>query len=195
MGVTLKGWLLSIMTLIALIDFLQALTAIPLLLIAPVMGFIARCVVDYIHAHIEQEVGKRFAEMESWQARRRPRVKRWQTILDEDRDEDELEPASSISEYQYQASLHVHTICSLTFCCSWRRRHPVMLMLMFLEYQCQASLRFHTLSSSNSRSWRWRYPTCLCSCFWLQSDPWSMNGRQLATTSKDNTEVRLRDFS
>jgi len=84
-----------------------ALAAIPLLLIAPIIGFIARCVVDYIHVHIEQEVGKRFAEMESWQARRRPRVKRrWQTILDEDRDENELdEPltTSAISEYQYES--------------------------------------------------------------------------------------------
>jgi len=95
--------------------YVQALAAIPLLLIAPVLGFTARCVVDYIHAHIEQEVGKRFAEMESWQARRRPRVKRWQTILDEDRDEDELEPltTSAISEYQYQASFYTSKILSL----------------------------------------------------------------------------------
>lgn len=78
--------------------------AFPLLLIAPVIGFIARCVVDYIHTQIENEVGKRFAEMESWQALQRPRVKRWQTILDEDRDENELELlTTSISNYQYQS--------------------------------------------------------------------------------------------
>lgn len=96
---------------------MQALAAIPLLLIAPVMGFIARCVVDYLHAHIEEEVGKRFAEMESWQARRRPRVKRWQTILDEDRDEDKLDPSttSAISEYQYQASCPIPNFSLLNY--------------------------------------------------------------------------------
>jgi hypothetical protein len=61
--------------------------ALPLMLIAPVLGFCVRCVVDYIHVHINEEVGRRYAEMETYHARHRPKVKRWQTILDGDRDD------------------------------------------------------------------------------------------------------------
>jgi murein DD-endopeptidase MepM/ murein hydrolase activator NlpD len=61
--------------------------ALPLMLIAPVLGFCVRCVVDYIHVHINEEVGRRYAEMETYHARHRPKVKRWQSILDGDRDD------------------------------------------------------------------------------------------------------------
>lgn len=90
---------------------LQAKAAIPLLIIAPLLGFGARCVVDYIHAQVEDQVGRRFAEMESWQARHRPRVKRWQHILDEDRDEYDIEPLQPSASYEYQVSC----ICSAAY--------------------------------------------------------------------------------
>lgn len=94
---------------------LQAKAAIPLLIIAPLLGFGARCIVDYIHAQIEDQVGRRFAEMESWQARHRPRVKRWQHILDEDRDEYDTEPLQPSASYEYQVSC----ICSAAYYGSW----------------------------------------------------------------------------
>lgn len=61
--------------------------AIPLLLIAPLVGFSVRCMVDYIHDCINKEVNRRHAELETYHARHRPKVKRWQGILDEDRTE------------------------------------------------------------------------------------------------------------
>jgi hypothetical protein len=61
--------------------------ALPLMLIAPVLGFCVRCVVDYIQVHINEEVERRYAEMETYQTRHQPKVKRWQNILDGDRDD------------------------------------------------------------------------------------------------------------
>lgn len=43
--------------------------------------------VDYFHECINKEVGSKYAEMETYHARHRPKVKRWQGILDEDREE------------------------------------------------------------------------------------------------------------
>ena len=43
--------------------------------------------VDYIQDCINKEVNKRHAELETYHARHRPKVKRWQGILDEDRTE------------------------------------------------------------------------------------------------------------
>jgi hypothetical protein len=61
--------------------------ALPLMLIAPVLGFCVRCVVDYIHVHINEEVERRYAAMETYQTRHQPKVKRWQNILDGDRND------------------------------------------------------------------------------------------------------------
>ncbi|KAH8932446.1 hypothetical protein BDL97_19G071900 [Sphagnum fallax] len=61
--------------------------ALPLMLIAPVLGFCVRCVVDYIRVHINEEVERRYAEMETYQTRHQPKVKRWQNILDGDRND------------------------------------------------------------------------------------------------------------
>ena len=60
---------------------------IPLLLIAPIVGFCVRCAVDYIQERIHKEVRARQAELEIYYSRHRPRVNRWQGILDEDREE------------------------------------------------------------------------------------------------------------
>jgi len=64
-----------------------AKVTIPLLLIAPLVGFSVRCMVDYIHDCINKEVNRRHAELETYHSRHRPKVKRWQGILDEDRTE------------------------------------------------------------------------------------------------------------
>jgi hypothetical protein len=66
---------------------LQAQVVIPLLLIAPVVGFCVRCAVDYIQERIRKEVRIKQAELETYYSRHRPRVNRWQGILDEDREE------------------------------------------------------------------------------------------------------------
>ncbi len=68
-------------------SILQVKLALPLMLIAPVLGFCVRCVVDYIHVHINEEVERRYAEMETYQTRHQPKVKRWQNILDGDRND------------------------------------------------------------------------------------------------------------
>lgn len=60
---------------------------IPLLLIAPVVGFCVRCAVDYIQERIHKEVRAKVAEYETYRSRHRPKVNRWQGILDEDREE------------------------------------------------------------------------------------------------------------
>ncbi|CAM6052038.1 unnamed protein product [Sphagnum compactum] len=61
--------------------------ALPLMLMAPILGFGVRCLADYIHIHINKEVARRYAELEAYHARHRPKVKRWQSILDGDRDD------------------------------------------------------------------------------------------------------------
>ncbi|CAK9866697.1 unnamed protein product [Sphagnum jensenii] len=61
--------------------------ALPLMLMAPILGFGVRCLADYIHIHINKEVAQRYAELEAYHARHRPSVKRWQSILDGDRDD------------------------------------------------------------------------------------------------------------
>lgn len=60
---------------------------IPLLIIAPVVGFCVRCAVDYIQDRIQKEIRSNQAEMETYRSRHRPKLKRWQGILDEDREE------------------------------------------------------------------------------------------------------------
>ncbi len=79
--------------------------ALPLMLMAPILGFGVRCLADYIHIHINKEVARRYAELEAYHARHRPKMKRWQSILDGDRDDSQEQVGATavvtaVSHYQ-----------------------------------------------------------------------------------------------
>jgi hypothetical protein len=79
--------------------------ALPLMLMAPILGFGVRCLADYIQIHINKEVARRYAELEAYHARHRPKVKRWQSILDGDRDDSQelfgaTAVVTAVSHYQ-----------------------------------------------------------------------------------------------
>ncbi|KAG0580369.1 hypothetical protein KC19_4G168300 [Ceratodon purpureus] len=91
-----------------------AQVVIPLLLIAPIVGFCVRCAVDYIQERIHKEVRARQAELEIYYSRHRPRVNRWQGILDEDREEaaDYTEAAAAsdtLDDYRFRDERQIPT--------------------------------------------------------------------------------------
>lgn len=91
-----------------------AQVVIPLLIIAPVVGFCVRCAVDYIQDRIQKEIRSNQAEMETYRSRHRPKLKRWQGILDEDREEvpDYVEAAAAsdtLDEYRIRNEREIPT--------------------------------------------------------------------------------------
>jgi len=91
-----------------------AQVVIPLLLIAPVVGFCVRCAVDYIQDRIEKEIRAKQADMESYRSRHRPKLKRWQGILDEDREEapdygEAAAASDSLDEYRLKNERQIPT--------------------------------------------------------------------------------------
>ncbi|KAL2623022.1 hypothetical protein R1flu_003227 [Riccia fluitans] len=65
--------------------------AVPVLLIAPLLGFCIRCIVDALYIHMDQEDARKQPEREASAEVHRPKAQRWQRILEEDRDADEGE--------------------------------------------------------------------------------------------------------
>lgn len=91
-----------------------AQVVIPLLLIAPVVGFCVRCVVDYIQDRIEKEIRAKQADMETYRSRHRPKLNRWQGILDEDREEaldygEAAAASDSLDEYRLKNERQIPT--------------------------------------------------------------------------------------
>jgi hypothetical protein len=64
----------------------QPKLAVPILLLAPLLGFCIRCIVDALYIHMDREEVKEKAERDEWETVHTPKAKRWQTILEEDRD-------------------------------------------------------------------------------------------------------------
>lgn len=89
--------------------------AIPLLFIAPLVGFSVRCMVDYIHDCINKEVNRRHAELETYHARHRPKMKRWQGILDEDRTEVADLVGAAVASDSLVRCLHNKTLLGMIY--------------------------------------------------------------------------------
>ncbi|CAM6111044.1 unnamed protein product [Calypogeia fissa] len=60
--------------------------AVPILLIAPLLGFCIRCIVDALYMHMDRVEAKDQAERDAWEKLHSPKANRWQKILEEDRD-------------------------------------------------------------------------------------------------------------
>jgi LysM repeat protein len=93
---------------------IMAQVIIPLLLIAPVVGFCFRCAVDYIQERIQKEIEAKHAELESYRSRRRPKVNRWQGILDEDRmealgHEEAAAASAALDDYRFNDEQQIPT--------------------------------------------------------------------------------------
>ncbi|KAL3690986.1 hypothetical protein R1sor_004637 [Riccia sorocarpa] len=73
--------------------------AVPVLLIAPLLGFCIRCIVDALYMHMEQEEAKRQSEKEGSVQGHRPKAQRWQRVLEEDRNADEGDGADLMKEW------------------------------------------------------------------------------------------------
>lgn len=66
--------------------YVQPKLAVPILLMAPLIGFCIRCIVDALYLHMAREEAKEQAEREAWEKLHSPKASRWQKILEEDRD-------------------------------------------------------------------------------------------------------------
>ncbi|BBN14052.1 hypothetical protein MPTK1_6g08460 [Marchantia polymorpha subsp. ruderalis] len=73
--------------------------AVPVLLIAPLLGFCIRCIVDALYIHMDKEAAKQQSERESYVETHRPKAKRWQRILEEDRDSDDGEGPNLMNDW------------------------------------------------------------------------------------------------
>ncbi|KAJ7519610.1 hypothetical protein O6H91_20G046000 [Diphasiastrum complanatum] len=73
---------------ITALSFVKAVA--PVFLLAPVFGFCARFMFDGFYSKLRLDVSKQQAEKKVWDIQHRPKLKRWQTILDEDREIEEF---------------------------------------------------------------------------------------------------------